>query len=138
MTDNKTIQEKPDFKRQAQGLINLFGLSNDFKHLSSDELVEALEYYHNFIVTPLNSELLKLREEDGVYREPLDGRLDFYRREVSKLRAYLHENRIGLPNQKLFDALYDHIQSLRSTLSDKEKEIDELKKQIYHRIDEQI
>lgn len=44
----------------------------------------------------------------------LEGKVEFYRRETSKLRDYLEEHKIGKPSQKLFDALYEHIAELEA------------------------
>jgi hypothetical protein len=43
----------------------------------------------------------------------LYGKVEFYRAETQKLREYCETNKIGKPNQKLFDALYDHVSSVQ-------------------------
>lgn len=72
-------------------------------------------------VEPLLSTVKRLQEDNeqlktdaDKYSEPYyEAKLSFYRLETFKLRTYLQVNQIGKPNQKLFDALYDHLLRLQ-------------------------
>lgn len=86
----------------------------------------------------------QLSDKDKEIKE-LTGKVEFYRVEMSKLREYCETNKIGKPNQKLLDAIYDHLESkdlsgkpinfpatqknkeLRVALAEKDKEIAELR-----------
>lgn len=88
---NETIKQLQEEKERWQKV------SSDF----SDEIAE------------LKTKAIELLQEEN---ESKDKKLEFYRYETSKLREYLEVNRVGKPNQKLFDALYDHVSQQSETI----------------------
>ena len=48
-------------------------------------------------------------QETTMYVKQLENTVEFYRKECQNLRDYLTENKIGNPNQGLFDAILEHV-----------------------------
>jgi hypothetical protein len=71
--------------------------------------IEALEQY----IESYERERKRVEELEKENQDYI-GKVTFYRIEVERLRLYAERNKIGKPNQKLFDALYDHIIDLRN------------------------
>lgn len=103
-----TLQEAKDQVANGKGYSNwkAFVLNEIHNYATTtfwDFLDEAAELY--------------AASQRTVSPEPLkdlQAKVDFYRTETAKLREYVEEKKIGLPNQKLFDALYDYIKELEA------------------------
>lgn len=62
-----------------------------------------------------NDGFVEAQEEDT---NDYKGKVEFYRKEMDKLREYLNANNIGRPNEKILDAVFNELKRLR----DKEEE----------------